>query len=442
MPALLNPQGKRSSRSDTAFRRMGSFSGKCIFLPGLLTVFMGASSQSNFMKATVVNLGGDSLYGRIDYRNWKNNPKTISFVDDSNVKQTLDASSIRAFYIPEVNETYASFTVEMNLMAGDRQDAISHSLGDSASVTKTAFLLQLISHPGLRLYQYSDRTKDHFYYQKGDEMPVELVHYFYYDEAGKRVRENSKYREQLSALLVACPDVAGKSATIRFGKQQVQHIFQKYLQCISPGTTFSVKREDSISLKFGVVAGVMSNTFTFEGSSELVDENYSGNTSPILGVSFDVGLPRNRNKWHIVNELIDKSYKTGSRFTRPYGAGYTRESAVEMQFAYLQLNSMLRYMFLSGGAVRPFINAGVGNAVMIAEKRNTTHHVYSFGRVEDMTALDGPRNFEFSLHGGVGLTTRNVQAEFRYGFNKKGFSPSYSLDVSPVSYQFLATYQF
>ena len=184
----------------------------------------------------------------------------------------------------------------------------------------------------------------------------------------------------------------------------------------------------------------MLNKFEFKGSDELVDENYSGNLSPVLGISFDAGLSRNMNKWHILNEIIYKLYKTGSSFTKPYGY-YSRTSEVALSFSYVQLNTILRYIFQSKASLKPFINFGAANAFIIAENKNSVHTLYSFGKEENVKAIDGPRKYEYSMLGGVGCTLRNIQMELRYGSGRKGFSASYSFDVNPKSYQIIFTCQ-
>lgn len=416
---------------------------KCLIIVALLAINAFASSQSNFVKGVIINNNGDSIYGNIDYRNWKNNPQTINFTNAANEKQIFDASSIKGFYVPIANETYKSFTVEMDMISGDQQEAINNRFIDSPTIKKRVFLLQLVMHPALRLFQFTDKLKEHFYYIEGSEEPVELIHHYLYDESSKQVRENVTYKEQFAGLFAACPDVTGRSKTIKFRKKEIQDIILKYLQCISPGSAIDIKKEDPVSVKFGIVAGLMFNKFKFEGSNNLlVDENYSSSISPVLGVSLDVGLSRNRNKWHIVNEIIYKSYKTSSSFTRPYGIGYTLTSDVDVHFSYIQLNTILRYVFQSNASLNPYINLGIGNAFMIAENKNNLHTVYSFGTEENVKAFDGPKKYEFSLLGGMGIMFRRMQIELRYGSSKKSFSPTHSLDVNPISFQFILTYQF
>ena len=175
----------------------------------------------------------------------------------------------------------------------------------------------------------------------------------------------------------------------------------------------------------------------------MVDENYSSTLSPLFGLSIDIGLSRNRNKWHIVNELIYKAYKTDNSFTRPYGSGYSVTRDVHLSFSYAQLNTIVRYLFQLNALLKPYINLGVSNGVIVAENKNSSHSSYSFGGEEDVKAIDGPQKYQISWLAGTGLAIRNIiQVEFRYAGSAKSFSPYHALDVNATSFQFIFNYQF
>ena len=112
---------------------------KCLFILALLANDVFASGQANFVKAVVINNNGDSIYGNIDYRNWKNNPQTINFINAANEKQAFDASSIKGFYVPAANETYTSFTVEMDMISDDQYEAMNSSINNAPTLRKRVF---------------------------------------------------------------------------------------------------------------------------------------------------------------------------------------------------------------------------------------------------------------------------------------------------------------
>ena len=96
-------------------------------LLALLCINSFAIAQSNFVKSVVIKSNGDSLFGSIDYRNWKNNPQTITFIGAAGERQSFDASSIRGFHVPSENETYTSFSVKMDMLPGDQDQAIKNN---------------------------------------------------------------------------------------------------------------------------------------------------------------------------------------------------------------------------------------------------------------------------------------------------------------------------
>lgn len=414
---------------------------RLFLLAVLLPSFLFA--QSNYQPAIIINKSGDSLAGRIDYRNWKNNPQTITFINAANEKQELDANGIKGFYIPAVDEVYASFAIDVDMRPDDPDLAIAGTFMDSPVIGKKAFLLQLIRHPALSLYQFTYNNKAHFYYTKEEAEPVELIHHYTYNEATRQVNEVARYKEQLTVLFSDCQAMRGTWDHIAFKKKVIQQHFLKYLQCKGPPRpAVAYKVADAVSTKFGILAGLMATHYSFKGSSDLVDDNYRSSVSPALGISLDIGLPRSRNKWHLVNELLYKSHKTSSYFTRPYNVDYTRTSAIAVEFSYVQLNSIFRYVYQSGASIKPYINIGVGNGFIMAENKNSLHTVYSFGRQEDGKAFDGPNKYEFSLLGGAGFVLHRCSAEVRYGGSKKSFSPFHSLDVNTRTIHVLFTYRF
>jgi hypothetical protein len=417
---------------------------KCALFACSFLLHQQAFTQSNYQPAIIINNNGDSVKGKIDYRNWKKNPETISFIDDAEIQHTLNPNSIKGFIIPSHDEVYSSYTVDVDMRPGDADEAIQNTFIDSPILHKSVFLLRLIANPAVQLYQLTDNNKEHYYFVQPNGVPVELIHHYRYDEPYNQVKENEQYKQQLTDLFSDCPNVTSGLKTIKFKKRDIENSFLHYLQCKGASNTTTVhKIEDASTVSFGAMLGIMHTSYSFEGTDEnLVDPNYSSSTTPVLGVALDVGLPRGRNQWHIVNELLYKTYKTGSTFTRPYNINYTRTTTVELDFSYLQLNSMLRYVYPSAGALKPYLNLGIGNAFMIVEKTNRLHQSYSFGTEEETKAFDPPSKYEFSLLAGIGLRIHRIEVEFRYAGSKKSFSPFHNLDVNPKSIQGLLLFRF
>jgi hypothetical protein len=413
-------------------------------LLAFLTLFLVVTSygQTNFSETILYKNNGDSLKGQIDYRNWKLNPGTILFYQDGNAPQEFKPTDLKGFYVVPDKEYYLSEEVEIDQRAGDPVTVISANSLDKLSIRQRIFLLQLVYTPSYSLYLYEVKKRDHFYYRQGSETPVELIHHYLYNPSSQLVSENNFYRQQLAALFNKCAAKEAISERSRYRRKDLQSAFLKYLECSVPSEKAEVKKSDPLSVQFGILAGISKNSFSFKGENTLLqDDGYTSSTSILAGAMIDVGLSRNFQRWHIVNELMYKSYKTGSVYSRPYGSIYTAEYDVKLHFSYIQLNTMLRYVIAPLAPVNGFITAGAGNAFMIAENENNMHIEFSFVDEKDQPAIDGPRKYEVSFQGGAGLIWKNIQAEFRYAGSKKGFSPTYTT-TNPRSLQFIFTYRF
>lgn len=401
------------------------------------------SGQSNFKDAVVIANGGDTIHGKIDYRNWRYNPKTITFQDATGKTKALTPTDIREFMLPAINEHYYSAAVSVDPLSDNGNKALNDIPQDTADV-HNYFLLQLIQHPSANLYMLTKTDRDHFYYSSGQGQPKELIHHFDVDAASGELIEAELYKGQLATLFEACPKVASDLQSLKYKAEDLKKAFSAYLQCAHGTTVTDNSKKKPVGPRFGVIAGMTHTTYSLEGFNPyLVDENYSSSSSPTLGAMVDLTLSRNLSRLHVVNELVFKNYKTSSTFTRPFNLNYTRTSTVEFDLSYLQLNTMLRYLLIPLNKVNPYINIGVSNAFMIAENKNSIHNVYSYGSEETIKAFDGMNRYEFTpVVAGAGVNTKHFTAEVRYSYSKRGFSNQGALETNPRTWWLLLTYKF
>ena len=408
-----------------------------------LLMAIKASGQSNFKDAIVIDRSGDTLNGAIDYRNWRSNPKSISFRSASGQEKTFTPTDIREFTLPTVNEHYVSASVTVDPLSDNPNKALNDLIAD-AQEEHAYFLLQLVHHPTASLYLLTLGDRDHFYNRTGQEKPTELIHHFELDKATSQLNEIDLYKGQLASIFTACNGPAMDMERLRYRTEDLRKAYSSYLQCAFGVTPTESDKKESYGVKFGVIAGFSLTRYSFKGDNTfLADDNYSSSTAPVLGGMIDVALSRNLNRLHIVNELVYKNYKTGSTFTRPYNLGYTMTNTVEFNLSYLQLNTMIRYLFAPLSKVNPYVNLGVSNAIMVAESKNSLHIAYSFGSDETTKAIEGIDKYEFTpLVAGIGVNTRSFSAEVRYSYNKRGFSSQVTLETNPRTWWFLFTYKF
>lgn len=406
--------------------------------------FSISSAQSNLEDGYIIMNSGDTVIGRIEYRNWKMNPSSINFVSGNNQSQSFDATSIKEFHINKAKDTYRSFTVSVDKLPGVSEKAVEYNYKDSSEVTRTVFLLLLVNHPQLCFYQYYERGKEHYYYSKSNENPIELIHNYTFDDEAIQVRENAHFRDQIATIAASCKDLASIVYRLKYTRSDLQKFLVKYLKCTSPNTVVDEQKVEKIPAVFGVVFGGMYNDFYFLGRDiEIVSDKYSSNFSPVIGVSVDFGLARNHNRLHIVNELIYKEYKTAAVFSANYGNGYRYDYDTRFKFSYLQVNSLVRYLFSKNSAVKPYLNLGIGNAFMLVEQENKRIAFDSFsGTTTILDPFYSLKKYEFILMGGTGIATKKLSLELRYSNCGYSFIHLTSSSVRVRSFQLIGTYRF
>jgi hypothetical protein len=112
------------------------------------------------------------------------------------------------------------------------------------------------------------------------------------------------------------------------------------------------------------------------------------------------------------------------------------ESTVKLEFSYLQISTMFRYVYPKG-VIRPFGDIGMGNSFVISTKENKL--VRNTGSVLD--AIDGPRKTEQSILIGMGVLVHKLSFEARYA-GSNGMSGMVNNSVTIDSYQLIVGYRF
>ncbi|MBN1185566.1 MAG: hypothetical protein JXB49_24985 [Bacteroidales bacterium] len=164
---------------------------------------LSALPQSNFRKACIIPIQGDTVKGYIDDREWIQNPEKISFKPtlESKDEITYDVSNASYFRI-DGEDAYQCFTLPVSM---DRIEMPNLSTGpDTSKQVKTVFLKLLVNGCNVNLYSYADNLKmRYFYWEKSANVPVELGYKMYYRGAEydlSKVITLKSYLNQLSYL--------------------------------------------------------------------------------------------------------------------------------------------------------------------------------------------------------------------------------------------------
>jgi len=148
-----------------------------LFFIFLLPLFSQAQS---YQPGLVVNMKGDTLRGSIDYAEWDNNPKTITFkADASSAPKKMSAGDNRFFSVAVGH--FAAYESYSGPISTDHVDINHLSIGrDTAVRYDTVFLQILQDGKNVKLYRYSDNQKVRYYFAAGGgAQPKELTYHIY-----------------------------------------------------------------------------------------------------------------------------------------------------------------------------------------------------------------------------------------------------------------------
>lgn len=423
----------------------------------LIFAFNTALGQAKFLPGYIINPGGDTLHGYIDYRNWSVNPDKTYFRKQSNDDiTTYTCANIKGFGVS--GETYVRAVVQIDESKLNTNDL--DLTKELQLITDTVFLEAIFQGSKSLYYYESNATKAQFYIQQ--DSVYELLIYKKYlktqstgsnytdnksflretnDETN--VVENKRYLSQLAVYLNDCPDIQRNFKTMTYTKQSLVKLFTQYYKCTNNEIKFEKKTEKA-SIQTGALAGVSITSLTFTGSGfqYLVKADWDNSVNFAGGLFLNLVFPRNFSKLSINNELFYTAYTVTGTYT-----SYTNENDYTIHtstigLSYLKLNTMLRFnQPISKASI--FLNAGISFGLAISETNTYQREkiFYNPPVITEFDAMDFMRGYEFAYNAGIGTKYKKYSAEIRYE-NGNGMSDYYTLKVRSNRIYFLLGYRF
>lgn len=219
----------------------------------LLLLLMLASSkllaQTNFIEGLIVTDVGDTLYGKIDFRDWSKNPTSIDFIEEGrDVVQNLIPGNIKEFNVG-INR-YLSRKVSIDLTP---LKVSARTETPVTSMERTVFLKVLVLGK-LSLYSYR-HNRVNFYLEEEGRITELISHQAAVTRGGSLVldtREQFLYKAQLSEINTICIEenpqtVAYKASSLmefvlgcnyrgsESDNGDVSYVLEKKKTVISPG---------------------------------------------------------------------------------------------------------------------------------------------------------------------------------------------------------------
>jgi hypothetical protein len=390
-------------------------------------------AQQNFQSGYIINLNGDTVRGKIDYRNWSFNPSKITFASSSGMTQEFRPLEIKGFFVSD--DLYKSAIVDKE-MSGFLKG--THASSPELVLRKdTTFLRALTSVAGKNIYHFKTRENiDQFYIPKGNEF--ELLSYKKYKMTNAKglqaETENKRYIGQLVLYLNGCETIQSKLKSMRYSASSFEDLMLYYQECLNPGVQ-QVEPNLRAKMDIGILAGFTSMSVKFTGDESLMQHylstaNWSPSTAFSVGGFANFILPRSQGRWVLANELLMISATNlKSSIYEQRASGSTKVSS-NFGMSYVKLNNLVRYRFPISTA-HGFLNLGISNGKPFNVTNKQHVHTESFGQIrdQDQVAMNGFRQYEFGFLAGAGLQGKRLTMEVRYEHGD-GFSEMATLNCT------------
>lgn len=376
-------------------------------------------SQENYVSGYILQSGGDTIYGYIDYRNWNRNPDKVSFKKDENGSNTI-YTPLNCMGFGVQDEKYESGIIKTEL-SPTRTSQVDENPA-LIITTDTTFLQVLIQGEKSLYYFINDMENEQFYIKK--DTAYELLIYKRYIKSefkGRSIVENKNYIGQLLIYLNDSPTVKTETKNLEYRRKSLQNFFLTYYESKNLKPEFE-KKIEKVGTEFGVLAGF---SFIPEHNSSSSVETYHSEMSLNMsfGLSLNIILPRTLKKWSFYNELVYVAY-----FHDAHQVSYEDENIYvitdhEDKRTLLKMNNNLRFQYPFGNATA-YAYFGVSNGIGIQRIDYDRHesHYYSIVTVEEAHDLGNTTAIEVGLNLGIGFSynrfsfAAGLDSFYRYNF--------------------------
>lgn len=403
-----------------------------------------AYGQKNFVPGYLILPSRDTISGLVDDQNWDRNPTAVNFRKSKEAEtERYTARQIAGFGILQ-GDTYRQSSVQIDKTPVRFEELLADSR--PVLILDTVFLLELVRGEVSLYHLLDENHKSHFFIQKEDGPLAELIqrNYVTYKNNQALLGTANQYKDQLKySYLMECTALQPRIAKTAYDKAALSALIQEHNVCLNPAAPVKAQAMGEHVRKFGLVGGLnfVNYKFTSAGYKYLTKTVFDWQRNPMVGISFQLLLPRSRHKWSIYNELTWKQHHTQGHFITD-DSYYTGRGTITIKANYIGLTSLLRYTWMNQN-YQPFFNAGLAaNAASTITTHLWGHEQYrTYERTFERDILENPSKFEGAIVAGAGIKRKKMAAEIRaergYGY----LNPYVEISTRKMMLAFLLSYQ-
>jgi hypothetical protein len=319
-------------------------------------------AQENFQDGYVVTPGGDTLRGRIDFRDWAVNPGKIVFLDGrTGGRVEYSSGGMTAFGVRE--EVYRSYTVRLYPYSQD--PAVVTVSSWTGQPYDTAIFLRRVTAGRLSLWGYRDSSDVvYFFIQTGRQTPVQLKiqNRVVRHGAASDVYTDKVYQYQLADYVSACSAIAERPVPVAYEENGLKALIDTYNQCGVEAGSKGKKRLVTVNIL--PMAGYLHSSVKPWGNTDAGYASWKAYVGPIGGLGFWLQPGRGSKalkRWGI---LIDGLYDQFLVKSNAIQVNYYQRYSGKMAYSEIRGDIQIRYA-QPVGDFRPFLGAGFSNTLVI-----------------------------------------------------------------------------
>jgi hypothetical protein len=411
------------------------------FLSIIFSLFsLSAVAQKNYQDGYIVLSNRDTVRGQVDFREWVSNPSKISFRDKTGETISYTPSDIGSFSVQE--EIYRSFTLRFYPFSLDA--VVVASEGWNATPYDSTVFLRLLTGGKLNLYRYEDqRSLVYFFAQTPGAVPQELRIRNHAEERDGRqvVAMDMLYRDQLTGLLADCGTVARRAGQAAYSETALRKLVFAYNNCGKDTIEqrSAVAGTTGMAVSFIPMLGYLHSSVRISGELDEASMSWPAYSTFATGLGMQILVPRAREQFSLFTDLLYAHFSsTGGTLT---ANNFTTENSV-IDFDQLKLGIQFRYRYPEG-RVRPFLNVGFSNTMIISDKSyRNTHISYDSSNIRApiFGVPGGMKRYQVGIIGGGGITAGRWSVEARFE-RLPGISDFQSIGSPMTNYYLLAGFR-
>ncbi|MEZ4955434.1 MAG: hypothetical protein R2825_17870 [Saprospiraceae bacterium] len=312
-----------------------------------LTLNFSCIAQVIFEKGYLIDNNDQKINCLIRNKEWKNNPEDFEYkIDNNSIVKIGSLENVKEFGV-STEFRFVRCTVDMD-RSSDKVGKLT--VEREAEFREEILFLRVLVEGEASLYHFEDGSLNRFFYQLDNSEILQLVYKRYFispTEAGV----NNRYRQQLSNEL-NCENGL-RVENLEYQKNSLVKFFIKYNECKNSEFTSYYKKWKKGSFHLGIRAGYQINTLLVDGpffsASDFKIQHKPGYR---IGVSAELTLPFNKNKWAVLFEPNLQLFKAETTLE----SDIFLDRAVAVKANTVELPVGVRYYFFLNNDSKVFIN--------------------------------------------------------------------------------------